>query len=142
MSRSRIIGTVEEALRIEESLLGRKLPQSFRDWLLENNGADLRNVHIFPVRDERDTRKTWESLSYLLRNEWAEALKQFKQTTFSHLLPFADVGTIDYYCFDYSVPKKMSEQPVALWSRETGETNLCADNFRSFVQKIQDGVIV
>jgi len=47
MSRSRIIGTVEETLEIEESLLGRKLPQSFRDWLLENNGIDLEDVHIF-----------------------------------------------------------------------------------------------
>jgi len=75
MSRSRIIGTVEEALEIEESLPGRKLPQSFRDWLLESNGIDLEDVHIFPVRDERDTRKIWESLSYLPRNAWAEALK-------------------------------------------------------------------
>ncbi len=58
MSRSRIIGTVEEALQIEESLLGRKLPRSFRNWLLENNGLDIGEVHIYPVRDERDTRKT------------------------------------------------------------------------------------
>jgi len=94
-----------------------------------------------PVRDERDTRKTWESLSYLLRNEWAEALKKFKRTTYSHLLPFADFGTADYYCFDYSVPEKMSEQPIVLCSHETGEVKFCAGNFRVFVKKIHGGVI-
>jgi hypothetical protein len=140
MSRSRITGTVEEALAIEDSLLGRKLPQSFFDWLLENNGLDIEEVHIYPVRDERDTRKTWESLSYLLHNDWAECLVRFKGTTYAHLLPFADFGTGDFYCFDYSVPVRKGERPVVLWSRETGDADLVATDFRGFRRKMCAGV--
>lgn len=140
MSRSRIIGTVEEALAIEESLLGRKLPRSFRNWLLENNGLDIGEVHIYPVRDERDTRKTWESLSYNLQNEWADWLKHFKQAIYAHLLPFADAGTDDYYCFDYSVAEERGERPVVLWSHETGETTFIATDFAAFEKKMMDGV--
>lgn len=139
MSGSRIIGTVEEALEIEESLLGRKLPRSFCDWLLENNGLDIEEIHIYPVRDERDTRKTWESLSYLLENDWAECLARFKGRTYAHLLPFADFGTGDSYCFDYSVPEINGERPVVLWSRETGNADLVATDFREF-RKMSAGV--
>jgi hypothetical protein len=127
---------VEEALEIEESLLGRKLPRSFCDWLLENNGLDIGAVHIYPVRDERDTRKTWESLSYLLHNEWAESLTNFNRTIYSHLLPFADFGTGDFYCFDYSVPVTNGERRVVLWSHETGGADLFAVDFKDFEQKI------
>jgi hypothetical protein len=139
MARSRITGTVEEALAIEESLLGRKLPRSFSDWLLDNNGLDIEEVHIYPVRDERDTRKTWESLSYLLINDWAEGLLKFNQAIYSHLLPFADSGTSDYFCFDYSVPGENGERPIVLWSHKTGKTEFFAVDFREFEMKILAG---
>jgi len=140
MGRSRITGTVKEALAIEESLLGRKLPRSFSDWLLENNGLDIEEVHIYPARDERDTRKTWESLSCLLRNDWTESLLKFNQAIYPHLLPFADFGTGDYYCFDYSVPGRNGERPIVLWSHETGEAEFFAIDFKAFEMKILSGV--
>ncbi|MFT5505164.1 MAG: hypothetical protein ACI8XC_002883 [Gammaproteobacteria bacterium] len=138
MGRMRIVGTVEEAVEIEEVALNRILPNSFKHWLLDNNGTDLDWLHIYPVRDERDTRKTWQSLVYNFENEWTECRKRFYKTDkiFSHLLPFADFGTGDYYCFDYSVEAKSSERPVVLWANETGCTELCAEDFDEFVEKV------
>lgn len=140
MSRSRIIGTVEEAVAIEEGLLGRKLPASFRAWLLDNNGVDLGEVHIYPVRDERDTRKTWESLAYNLQHEWADSIRPFKQTIYAHLLPFADAGMGDFYCFDYSVAVPDREQPVVLWSHRSGDVVDFSDDFEAFKLALESQV--
>ena len=77
MKRHRVIGTTEEAINKEEDSLGRSLPNRFKQWLLQNNGIDIEDVHIYPVRDERDVRKTWESLAYNFNNGWAEWLENF-----------------------------------------------------------------
>lgn len=142
MARTRIIGTVEEAVAIEESLLDRRLPESFRSWLLENNGLDIEDVHIYPVRDERDTRKTWESLAYNLTHEWAEGLSKLNPADYLHLLPFADFGSGDFYCFDYSADENDGEWPVVLWSHETGATEFYAANFTEFEAKVIKNVPV
>lgn len=138
MARIRITGTVEEALKVEEARLNRALPVSFKSWLLEHNGSDMEGIHIYPVRDERDTRKTWESLAYNLNHEWAEGLCNFAATgaDYSQLLPFADYGTADYFCFDYSVAEKNGETPVVIWSRKTGEIGFYAKDFTEFKEKI------
>ena len=136
MPRMRIIGTVEAAIEIEESLLGRKLPTSFRNWLLENNSLGVGETYIYPVRDERDTRKTWNSLSYNLQHDWKESLAGFEVTRYVHLLPFADATLTDYFCFDYSQPEDDGERPVVLWLQETGEVKPYAANFDEFKSKI------
>ena len=141
MKRSRVIGTTEEKIKKEEASLNRDLPPSFRKWLLENNGLDIEGVHIYPIRDERDVRKTWESLTYNLENGWAAWLDNFEEEEmhFSHLLPFADYGTGDYYCFDYSSINNVGECPVVRWSHETGETELRAKNYSEFTEKVLAG---
>lgn len=59
MAIIRVIGTSIEAIQAVEPELGRKLPLSFSDWLLVNNGRALGALTIFPVFDPRDPRKTW-----------------------------------------------------------------------------------
>jgi hypothetical protein len=141
MKRSRVIGTSEEAIKKEESSLNRNLPPSFREWLLKNNGLDIEGVHIYPIRDERDVRKTWESLTHNLENGWAAWLENFEEEEmdFSHLLPFADYGTGDYYCFDYSSISDSGECPIVRWSHETGETEFRANDFTELKKKILAG---
>lgn len=141
MKRPRVIGTTEEAIRREETSLNRTLPESFKLWLLKNNGLGIEGVHIYPVKDERDVRKTWESLSHNFENNWAGWLENFEEEDieFSHLLPFADFGTGDYYCFDYSNIKENGECSIVRWSHETGETELRASNFGEFVEKVLAG---
>ena len=138
MSRTRIIGTVEEAIVEEEALLGRKLPRSFREWLLQNNSQDVAETHIYPVRDERDTRKTWESLAYNFNHTWSMAVSNHGEAIFSHLLPFADSGTDNFFCFDYSVNVKNDEWPVVIWFHESGGTEMYASDFIEFMRKVQD----
>jgi hypothetical protein len=58
----RVIGTTTEAITRAENELQRIFPPSFCAWLMENNGRDLGGVHIFPVQDDRDLRKTWNSI--------------------------------------------------------------------------------
>jgi len=132
----RIVGTVDAAIEIEEELLGRKLPTSFRNWLLENNSLGLGEIYIYPVRDERDTRKTWNSLFYNLKHDWAEGLAKFEPMKYVHLLPFADASLTDYFCFDYSQPDHKGERPVVLWLQETGEIKPYAANFAAFKEMI------
>lgn len=138
MKRKRVIGTTEEAIRKEESLLSRDLPPSFRFWLLDNNGLGIEGVNIYPIRDERDIRMTWESISYNKNNSWAAWLENFEEDEieFIHLLPFADYGTGDYYCFDYSEVKEDGECPVVIWSHETGETEPRANTFSEFSRRV------
>ena len=60
--RKRVIGTTLESIKAEEAKLNRVLPSTFTNWLLQNNGLGIEDVSIFPVKDPRDVRKTWESL--------------------------------------------------------------------------------
>ena len=133
MSKQRIIGTTIEAIKAEEHLIGKELPVDFIEWLLENNGLDIEHVHIYPVKDNRDLRKTWESLSYNYENGWSDWIGNFKgELCFNHLLPFADFGTGDYYCFDNN-----EEACVVIWRHESGKTEYRANNFTEFVEKIK-----
>jgi hypothetical protein len=59
--------------------------------------------------------------------------------TFEHLLPFAECGNGDYYCFDYSRKQANGETPVVLWSHETGEIEERAETFPEFVEKAKLG---
>ncbi len=141
MKRSRVIGTTEEAIKNEEAILKRQFPGTFKRWLLENNGLGIEGVHIYPVRDERDIRKTWESIAHNFNNGWARWLENFEEedVEFSHLLPFADYGTGDYYCFDYSSIEERGECPVVRWSHETGETEFRAKDYLEFEEKVLSG---
>src|SRR5687768_1747067 len=119
----RVIGTTEDAIIRAETVLGRRFPPSFRSWLLQNNGLGLESVSIFPVMDDRDPRKTWHSIDREFREGWFSTVEnvQGNPEDFSHLLPFGDFGTGDYYCFDYSRMDTAGEVPVVRWSHETGE---------------------
>lgn len=141
MKQKRVIGTTIEAVRVEEEKLGRKLPESFIQWLLEYNGLNIEGVSIYPVQDKRDLRKTWESLSYNFQKGWADWLKNFNGSgmNFSHLLPFANFGTGDYYCFDYDNLSGSGEPAVVHWSHETGETEFRANDFSDFIRKVKSG---
>lgn len=141
MKKTRVIGTTEDAIAREEAALNRVLPESFRCWLIENNGLDVEGVHIYPIKDERDIRKTWESIYHNYTNGWAAWLENFddEERDFAHLLPFADYGTGDYYCFDYSQVKSTGECPIVRWSHETGGCEYRAENFNVFVSKVLAG---
>jgi hypothetical protein len=137
----RVFGTTDSAIAKSEAALGRTFPPSFCRWLLENNGRSIEGVTIFPVMDERDPRMTWDSIDRRFRNGWAAWLSNFEdeQLDFSHLLPFADFGTGDYYCFDYSRVDSHGEAPIVRWSHETGDTEERAASFPEFVMKVQAG---
>lgn len=99
----RVFGTTEDCIRKTEDALGRALPQSFRAWLLSHNGKGLKGVTVFPVVDERDPQTTLESIEGQYKEGWSTWLENFEEEdlSFDHLLPFAEFGTGDYYCFDY-----------------------------------------
>lgn len=139
--RPRVFGTTEDAIAKAEAVLSRTFPTSFHAWLLENNGRSIEDVTIFPVMDERDPRMTWDSIDRRFRAGWADWLANFddEERDFTHLLPFADYGSGDYYCFDYSRLDPRGETPVVRWSHETGETDDRAESFAEFVIKCGAG---
>ena len=140
MSKLRVIGTTDEALNKAEQELGRKLPSSFRDWLMQNNGLDLDGVHIYPVLDERDPRKTWDSIVRNFQVGWEAWLENLdSRESVEHLLPFADFGTGDYYCFDYSDIGPECEPKVVLRSHETDELEPRGDSFSHFARRVLAG---
>lgn len=141
----RVIGTTEEAIAKAEKELNCRFPPSFRAWLLENNGLQVDGVDsIYPVFDERDPRKTWDSI---VRNykegSWAQWIADFEDYgdgfNFDHLLPFAEVGSGDCYCFDYSRKLEGGETPVVVWLHESGETESRAETFADFLAKAKLG---
>ncbi|WP_063768040.1 SMI1/KNR4 family protein [Verrucomicrobium sp. BvORR106] len=137
----RVFGTTDDAIANAEAALGRTFPPSFRGWLLQNNGHGIEAVTIFPVMDRRDPRMTWDSIDRRFREGWTRWLDNFadEQRDFTHLLPFADYGTGDYYCFDYSRRDSQGESPVVRWSHETGDTDDRGASFPEFATKVQAG---
>jgi hypothetical protein len=69
---------------------------------------------------------------------WLENFEE-EDLTFDHLLPFAEFGTGDYYCFDYGREGPAGERPVVRWSHDTGETEDRAASFAEFVAKVEAG---
>lgn len=141
MSRMhRVIGTTEEALARAETQLPHPLPPSFRAWLKEYNGLGLDGVCIFPVLDDRDPRKTWDSIvrQYELWRSYAEEIEA-PPSSLAPLLPFGSYGTGDYYCFYYSTVESSPEPTVVRWSHETGETEPRAESFLEFVEGLAAG---
>jgi cell wall assembly regulator SMI1 len=134
----RVIGTTADAISRAEQELGRSLPLSFRAWLLRHNGKwGINVIKVFPVLDDRDQRSTWDSIVRNYQQQWQQWLRIHPTT--APLLPFAEFGTSDYYCFDYSQPDSTGEFPVVLWSHETGDTEHRADSFTEFVTLAESG---
>lgn len=135
MSRNRIIGTTAAAIKDAELQLKMRLPESFADWLLLNNGRSLGALAIFPVYDSREPRKTWESIVKIYNGSWSEWLENFSDDgkDYSELLPFAEFGTGDFYCFNYKHLGASGEPVVGIWSHETGECLEVADSFNAFI---------
>jgi len=91
--------------------------------------------------DDRDPRTTWDSIDRRFCEGWAGWLANFEDEDrdFTDLLPFADYGTGDYYCFDYSHFDLLGEAPVVRWSHETGDTAERASSFSEFTYRVRKG---
>ena len=136
MRRKNSIGTSVAAIDAAAQALGRPLPPSHAAWLLANNGRALGALTLFPVYDADNPRKTWESIDRHYRTDWQEWLEHTGSDGGS-LLPFAQFGTGDYYCFDYArggpAGEAAGEPPVVLWSHETGAATAVAADFTAFL---------
>ncbi len=136
----RVIGTTSEAIVKAESEIGRSFPLSFITWLLENNGLGVEGVHIFPVLDERDVRKTWDSIVRQYDNgQWFPEYFEDEGLSAKDLLPFASLGSGDCYCFDYSGQRHDGEIPVVWRSHESAELESRAETFAEFIAKVKIG---
>ena len=136
----RVIGTTDEAISTAEAQLAFKFPPSFRDWLLQNNGKGIEDITIFPVYDDRDARKTSDSIVRNFNESWKRWIETFDgSTNFRHLLPFGECGSGDFYCFDYSRPSDGAETPVVVWFHETGATEVVSEDFRHFIEVAEKG---
>jgi hypothetical protein len=98
-------------------------------------------VTVFTVADDRDPQTTLESIEREYAQGWKSWLENFEDEgrSFDHLLPFADFGTGDYYCFDYSQIGSEGELAIVHWSHETGDTELRASSFAEFAERIAAG---
>lgn len=134
----RVIGTTEESLARAESQLSRELPQSFRSWLIANNGLRLDSVEVFPVLDDRDPRKTWDSIVRQY-STWKSYHSEPLETKLGALLPFATSGSGEYYCFDYSQIGATGEPVVVLAPHDTDELELRAESFMEFTARLAAG---
>ena len=133
MRKNKSIGTSPAAIAAAEQALARALPPSYVAWLLENNGRALGALCVFPVYDAANARKTWESISRHYNTDWQEWLAHADGDNAAALLPFAQFGTGDYYCFDYAQTGPSGEPVVVLWSHETGAATMVAPDFAAFL---------
>ncbi|MGS0895866.1 SMI1/KNR4 family protein [Burkholderia stagnalis] len=135
LNPSPTVGTTPDAIEAAEAALGRTLPRSFAAWLLLNNGRAPGGLVVYPVFDARHPRKTWNTIVRHYDEGWREWRDNFADASvdLSSLLPFAEFGTGDCYCFDYGRHGATGEPVVVLWSHETGETVHVADDFAAFL---------
>ena len=130
----RVIGTTDLSISKAEEELGFQLPDAFREWLKQNNGRSIEDVNLFPVFDERDPGNTWDSIVRNFKTNWKEWIDRFgSNPKFSHLLPFGEFGSGDYFCFDFSKCSVNEEPVIVLWSHETGDSVIAASDFAEFV---------
>jgi cell wall assembly regulator SMI1 len=142
--RKRIIGTTNEAILKTETNLGFKFSESFKDWLIENNGKGIEDINIFPIFDQRDPRKTWDSIERqyeVWRDYVNDCFTAEESESFKELLPFAEFGTGDYFCFDYSQTSS-KEIPIVFWSHEGEKIKQISKSFNEFILKTQNGDFV
>jgi cell wall assembly regulator SMI1 len=140
MSRSRVIGATDAAISKAETELGFQFPRTFREWLKQNNSRSIEDVTIFPVFDERDPRKTWDSIVRNYTSNWKSWLENYgPEYDSAHLLLLGEFGTGDYFCFDYSQIGESGEAPIVLWSHETGEAEFAVNDFAEFVEFVESG---
>lgn len=136
----RVIGTTSEAIAKAEADIGFVFAPSFRAWLLTSNGLSVEGVSIFPVFDERDVRKTWDSIvKQFDSGNWFPEWLEDEGIKSEHLLPFSCCA--DYYCFDYSRKREDGEVPIVWLSHETGEIEERACSFAEFIEKVKVGEI-
>jgi hypothetical protein len=137
MKSERIVGTTEETIRKAEMELAFNFPPSFRSWLLENNSKGIEEITIFPVYDERNPRKTWDSIVRNYKENWV-TIFDGNIDEVKNILPFGEFGTGDYLCFERNEGGN-NELPVVLWLHETGEFEFLADSFDGLVIKLKSG---
>ncbi len=137
----RVIGTTEESVIAAEQELKRRFPPSYRDWVLKNNGKNIEVVDLFPVFDPRDPRKTRDSIVQNYQGNWQDWLGNVAEWGFdsSMLLPIGTYSNGDYCCLDYAQVGEDGEVPILLWSHETGDTEVRAENFFQFLKKLDNG---
>jgi hypothetical protein len=142
--RLKIIGTNPVAISETETDLGFRFSPSFREWIIENNGAQIAGIHkIYPVFDRFRPVATGISLNSFYREGWLQWVAVIADSggpsDFGHLLPFGEAANGDCYCFDYSRQRSDGETPIVLWSHDTGETQDRAETFVGFVRKAENG---
>lgn len=136
----RVIGTTIEAIEKAEHDLGFLFSPSYRKWLITNNGKSIEDITIFPVFDNRDPRKTWDSIVRNFNENWRNWVSIFDgKYDISNLLPFGEFGSGDYFCFDFSNIDPNGETAIVLWDHETGVTHLIANNFGRFAEMAERG---
>jgi hypothetical protein len=131
--KNRSIGTTPDVIGVAEERLGRRLPKSFSDWLMQHNGSR----DIFPVPDERNPRTLAGNIFH--EREQLGAWLRDKGQDVGLLLPVASVGDGDLWCVDLGRVGADGEAPIVRWSHETGERHDEANTFAQFIQKRDAG---
>lgn len=107
-----------------EELLGKKLPEQYKELLKITNGCEIGEWVIFPIKDPKNIKKTWDDVVYNNKN------KPFHIS--SELTIFAENGTGDYLCFKSSNENQLSDS-IYYWNHETGDQEVIAENLRNFI---------
>jgi hypothetical protein len=140
--RKRIVGTTPEAVEATEKALGRRLPPSFREWILAHNGTGgIEDVEIYPVPDSRAPRTLQDNI--LHHDEaWREGADlEPLESRLRHMLPFG--GSVNdetrIFCFDYGTTDPMSpmERPVVCLWTDSEEMEPYGESFAEFCRRYE-----
>lgn len=120
----------ERYIHDAEVKLGARFPQSYRDQMSRENGGSIQAVDddwdLYPVLDTSDRKRLGRTANDVVRETAsARERRRFPQ----YAVAFAGNGTGDQLVFLPSqADRTVLEPQVYMWSHETGELMLVADD--------------
>lgn len=122
-------GVDENIIGESENFIGIKLPKQYKQLLKITNGCEIGDWFIFPVKDPKNIKKTWDDLVYNNRNRPCQIPEK--------LIVFAHNGTGDYLCFKKYDENKIDDS-IYYWNHETGNQEKVAEDLRQFIIENDD----
>ncbi|MDM8553468.1 SMI1/KNR4 family protein [Desulfococcaceae bacterium HSG7] len=138
-------GATDEQLHDLESVIGKTLPDDFKDYLRLYNKCYRVAFFEYTGVDTKRIVKNWKRLTELVKNGTFDTHQVFETTTgvrrvkwHPGWLPFAEDGGGNLICIDLAPPEGHEYGQVFYWENRGGPGDPIAPSFLTFVQWYRD----
>lgn len=118
-------GVTDLDIKSTEQKLDATFPEQYRELFKMVNNAEIGEWILFPIKDPKNSKKTWDDIVRQNQDERGEGLPL-------DLIAIGGDGTGDKLCLRI-IDGKM-EDKIYIWYHETQETEEIAPNLKQFIK--------